>query len=37
MELEKIAEQVLPGGGRQKKGAGIGGRNDPKMYAHVNK
>jgi hypothetical protein len=40
MELEKRAEQVLPGreGGRgEKVGKGEGGRNDPKMYVHVNK
>jgi hypothetical protein len=40
MDLEKIAEQVLPGreqGGREKMGLGAGGEMTQTMYAHVNK
>jgi hypothetical protein len=40
MELEKSAEQVLPGseGGREEKvGVGAGGRNDPNNVCTVNK
>jgi hypothetical protein len=37
-KLEIRAEQVLPGSvGGEEEGGGLGGRNDPKMYAHVNK
>jgi hypothetical protein len=39
MELEKIAEQVLPGrerGGREMMGVGAGGEMTQTMYAHVN-
>jgi hypothetical protein len=39
MELEKSAEQVLPGKEGEGEGVGVGAgwRNDPNKYAYVNK